>query len=175
MKGEKERIERLLDRNATEQLAKINWDRLTDEISARLDQARRIEVVRSSWPAFFKIAAGIAAAALIVIAIVTLRMHGSSDVQAPEGRPDRTTVVEFVDRQGGASVQISETAGKSSVVVHAGRDDRKVATCVVDIIDRNGDSARNESRAAWIIVSRSQRTLAENEQSKDETDVLCML
>jgi hypothetical protein len=172
MKGEKDRIDRLLDRNASEQLARINWDQLTDEISARLDQGRRAEVARSGWPSFFKIATGLAAAAIIIVAIVALRMHGPSEMQAPE---DRTAVVEFVNRQGGASVQINETTGKSLVVVHDGRDDRKVATCIVDIIDRNGDSERESSRAAWIIISKSQRTLAENGQSKDETDVLCML
>lgn len=172
MKGEKEKIEQLLDRNATEQLARINWDRLTDDISARLDQARRVEVARRGWPAFFKIAAGVAAAAVIVFAVVTKRMHGPSDVHMPEGR---SAVVEFMDRQGGTSIQINETEGQSLVVVHVGRDDRKVATCVVDIIDRNGDSERESNRAAWIIISRPQRTLADNGQGKEETDVLCML
>jgi hypothetical protein len=172
MKGEKDRIDRLLDRNAAEQLARINWDRLTDEISARLDQARRVKVARSGWPAFFKIAAGVAAAAIIVVVVVTKRTRAPSDVHVPEGR---SAVVEFVDRPGGASIQIDKTAGKALVVVHGGRDDRKVATCVVDIIERNGDLKRASSRAAWIIVSQPQRTLAENGQSKDETDVLCML
>ena len=172
MKGEKDRIDRLLDRHAAEQLARIDWDRLTDEISARLDQAQRGEVARSGWPAFFKIAAGVAAAAAIVVALVALRMRGPSDVQVPEGR---SAVVEFVDRQQVASVQINEMAGQSLVVVHGGRDDRKAATCVVEIVERNGDLKRASSRAAWIIVSQPQRTLAENGQSKDETDVLCML
>jgi len=172
MKSGRKRIDRLLDRNATEQLERMNWDRLTDEISARLDRARRIEVAPSGWPVFFKVAAGVAAAAVIVLAVVVLRMHGPSQVRTPEGR---SAVVEFVDRQRGASVQINDTAGNSLVVIHAGRDDRKAATCVVDIIDRNGDLERENSRAAWIIISRPQQTIADNGQSKEDKDVLCLL
>jgi hypothetical protein len=172
MKGEKERIDRLLDKNAAEQLARINWDRLTDEISARLDRARQIEFSPVRWPSYFKMAGGIAAAAAVILSIVMWRTQGPTDVHVPEGR---SAVVEFADQQGRASVRLNDPAGKTLVVIHAGRDDRKVATCVVDIIDRKNDLEREHDRAAWIIISKPQRTIADNGQSKEETDILCLL
>ena len=172
MKGEKDIIDRLLDKNTAEQLAKVDWDRLTNEITARLDQVRQIEVTPGGWPVFFKITTGAAAAAAILFAVVVWRMHGPSDVHVPEGR---SAVVEFVDRRGGATIRLNGPAGTTSVVIHTGRDDRKVATCVVNIIDRKNDLEREHDRAAWIIISKPQRTIADNGQSKEETDILCLL
>jgi hypothetical protein len=172
MKGEKGRIERLLDKNAAEQLARVDWDRLTDQISARLNRATRIDSPARRYPAFFKIAAGIAGAAAVIFLAVVFRMHEPSDVQVPKGR---SAVIEFMDRQGTASIQISDPPGKSFVVVHTGHGDRKAAKCEVRIIDRGGDVERESSRAAWIIISRPQRTLADDGHSKEETDVMCLL
>jgi hypothetical protein len=172
MKGEKDRMDRLLDKNAAEQLAKVDWDRLTDAISARLDQARRIESAARRYPTFFKIAAGVTVAAGAVFAVVALRTREPSEVQIPAGR---SAVVKLLDRSGTASIQINDQAGKSSVVVHAGRDDRKMAKCEVEIIDRNGDQAKASSRTAWIIISKPERTLADNGHDKEEADVMCLL
>ena len=72
-------------------------------------------------------------------------------------------------------IQINDQASKSLVVIHTGHDDRRAAKCVVSIIDRNGDLERENSRAAWIIISRPQQTIADNGQSKEDKDVLCLL
>ncbi|MEJ2705469.1 MAG: hypothetical protein P8Z79_23760 [Sedimentisphaerales bacterium] len=172
MKGEKDRIDRLLDKNVAEQLARVDWDRLTDAISTRLDQARRIEAPPSKYPAFFKIAAGVAVAAGAVFAVVAVRTREPSEVRIPTGR---TAVVKLLDRTGVASIRINDQAGRSSVVVHTGRDDRSVAKCEVEIIDRNGGQARESSRTAWIIISRPERTLADNGHDEEEADVMCLL
>lgn len=172
MKGEKDRIDRLLDKNAAKQLARVDWDRLTNEVAARLNRAQQIQNPPRRYPAFFKMLAGIAAAAAVVFVIIAFRMREPSDVQVPK---DRSGVVEFIDQQGTASIQINGIVGKSFVVLHAGHGDRKVAKCEVRIIDGTGDSEKESNRAAWIIISNPQRTLADNGHNKEEIDVMCLL
>ncbi|MHC4426764.1 MAG: hypothetical protein ACYSYV_11810 [Planctomycetota bacterium] len=172
MKHEKERIDLLLDKNAAEQLTKVDWDRLTDEISTRLDQARHGKTSRNKYPAFFKIAAGVAAAAAVVFAAVMLRMHRPSDSVPTESR---SAVVEFVDKRGAASIEIKQTGRKSLVTVRVGLTDKKVARCDVEIIDRNGDLKRDSSRAAWIIISIPRPTFANNGHNTEETDLIHFL
>jgi hypothetical protein len=173
MKGEKERIDQLLDENAAEQLARVDWDRLRDQISARLDQTRRIEIIPHRYSVVYKIAgAALAAAAVVVFALIVFEGDKPSDMQVPEGR---SAVVEFVDKQGAASILLSDATGKSSVLIHTGHADGKAARCEVQILNRYGDLEKESSRATWIIISRPQQTIADNGRSKDETDVLCML
>ena len=172
MKGEKDRIDRLLDKNTAQQLTKVDWDRLTDAISAKLDQAERVKAFPRGYTTFFRIAAGVAVAAGAVFAVVALRTREPSDVQVPAGR---SAVVTLLDRTGAASIQINDQASRSSVVVHTGRDDRSVAKCEVEIIDRNGDQTKASSRTAWIIISRPERTLANNGHDEEEADVMCLL
>ncbi|MGD8499402.1 MAG: hypothetical protein PVJ86_02070 [Phycisphaerales bacterium] len=172
MKHEKERIDLLLDRNAAEQLTKVDWDRSTDEISTRLDQAQRSKTSQNRYPAIFKISAGVAAAAAIVFAAITLRMHRQSDLLPTKGG---SAVVEFVDGRGAASIEIDHTGRKSLVTVRVGLTDKEVARCDLEIIDRNGDLRRDSGRAAWIIISAPRPAFADNGHGREETDLIHFL
>jgi hypothetical protein len=172
MKHEKERIDLLLDENAAEQLTKVDWNRLTDEISTRLDQARNGETSPNKYPTFFKIATGVAAAAAVVFAVIMLRIPRPSDSLPTEGR---FAVVEFVDKRGAASIEIKHTGRKSLVTVRVGRTDKEVAKCDVEIIDRNADLKADNSRAAWMIISMPRPTFADNGHSREETDLIHFL
>ena len=76
MKDRNKRIDGLLDGNAAEQLAKVDWDRLTHETSVRLARAEQAETSPSGYPTFFRVAAAIAATAAVVFVAVVFRMHG---------------------------------------------------------------------------------------------------
>jgi hypothetical protein len=171
MKNEKDKVERFLDKNAAEQLAKVDWDRLTDEISARLDHVRQTESMPSRRPVVFKIAAGVAVAAAVLVAVM-LGMRELSDMQAPQGK---SAVVEFVDQKGAVSVQIKDASGNILAVVQDGRTDKGAAKCDVEIIDRNGDLETESRRAAWIIISAPRQTLADNGYNREEADLMCLL
>jgi len=172
MKGEQDRIDRLLDKNTTEQLAKVDWDRLTDEISARLDHARQTEPMPSRRPVVFKIAAGTAAAAAVIIVVIALRMREPSDLQTPQGK---SAVVESVDKQGAISIQIKDASGRVLATVQDGRTDEGTVKCDVEIINRSGDSQADSSRAAWIIISAPKQTPAKNGYYREEADLMRLL
>jgi hypothetical protein len=177
--NEKDRIDKLLDKNAAEQLEKVNWDRLTNEISDRLDRAGQMKVPPrspsmaglglSQWPFFFKAAAGMTAAAAIIFVAVVFRVNEPSDMQMPGD-----TAAEIADTKPVTSIQIKDTAGKAFVMVHVGRTDKEAAKCIVDIIDHNSD-LEEDSRAAWIIINATKRALADNGHDKEEADLMCLL
>jgi hypothetical protein len=171
MKNGKDRVERFLDKNAAEQLAKVDWDRLTNEISARLDHARQAESVPYRRPVIFKIAAGVAVAAVVFVAVM-LGMHELSDLQTPRGK---SAVVKSVDEQGAISFQIKDADGRIVAMVQDGRTDKGRVKCDVEIIDRNDDSQADSRQAAWIIISAPTRTLEEDGYNREEADLMCLL
>ena len=83
MKDEQEKLERLLKRNADEQLADIDWGQLNAAISTRVDQAEKRKASGRKYPIVFKIAAGIAAAVAVVVVVVTLQMERSPTEESP--------------------------------------------------------------------------------------------
>jgi len=155
MKGEKDRVERLLEKNAAEQLAKVDWDRLTDEISTRLDRAPRARAMPSRGPLIFRIAAGVAAAAVIFLAVMF-------------------RIYESPDKQGAGSIQIKGANGKILATFQDGRAGGGAAKCDVEIIDRKGDLEVDSCRAAWIIISAPTLTLADDGYN-EEADLICLL
>jgi len=143
MKNEREKVDLLLEKNAAEQLAKVDWEGLNAAILSRLDQAGPIETSAIGFPTVFKIAAGVAAAAVILVALV-VRTDKPSALRLPNGG---TAVVNFIEAKGSASIEIvgtSEGRGKSS------------------------------TRAAWIIISRPEPMYADNGESRDTMDLICL-
>lgn len=170
MKSEKDGLERLLDKNAAEQLAKVDWDRLTGEISARLDHAPQTGPMSSRYVLVFKIAAGVAAA--VVLAAVMSGVHELFDLQIP---PERFVAVESVGKQRAILIQVKDASGKVLAMVQEGRTDKGAVKCDVEIIDRDGDLEAESDRAAWIIISAPRQTLVENGQNREEADLVCLL
>ncbi len=151
MKGKKEKIDLLFERNAAEQLGGVDWDRLNAAISTRLDKAQQSKTSTRKYPTVFKIAAGVAAAAAVVLISVMIKTEKLADLQLEKGT---RAVVKFIESRGTASVEIKGAAGTSQVSVSVGGSERRVARCDVKIIDLNGDFQKDSERATWIIISR---------------------
>jgi len=132
VENEKERIDSVFEKNVEEQLAEVNWDELKAAISARLDEAERGKTSKSKFPAVFKVAAGVAAAAAVVFVATMVKMEKPVEMPLENGKH---AVVEFIEARGSASVEI---------------------------IDRNGEGKENGSRAAWIIIRMPEPALADN-------------
>ena len=62
MKKSREKIDLLLEKNAVEQLSRINWERFNAAISNRLDRARQKTSFSIYFPSVLKVAATIACA-----------------------------------------------------------------------------------------------------------------
>ncbi|RKY24873.1 MAG: hypothetical protein DRP62_02730 [Planctomycetota bacterium] len=168
MKEGKEKIDLLFERNAEEQLTGVDWNELNAAISSRLDQAQKSKTSVRKYPTVFKIAAGIAAAAVVFIT-VTVKTEKPADVQLDKGI---SAVVKFIDKKGSASIEIKRPSGKSQVMVDIGSSQRKVARCDVEIIDLNGGLRKGSDEAAWIIISRPEPVLADNGVSRYNADLI---
>ena len=145
MKKEKEKIDLLLERNASEQLAGVNWDGLNAAISERLNQADRNKISKMKYRRVFKIAAGVTAAAAVVFIAVMIKT-------------DTPTTVRF-ESGGRAIVKLVESKGSATVEIH----------------DSNGQDNQGKDRSAWIIIRTSEPKVADNGQSRDEADFACLM
>lgn len=168
MKNEKEKIDLLLDKNAAEQLAKVDWDELHAEISSRLDQTRQSKASAIRFPTVFKVAACVAAAAVVLIAII-VKTEKPEVLKLENGT---SAVVRFIETKGSALVEITYEPAKSQVLVDVGAGRRKMAKCDIEIVDMNGDLEGRANRAAWIIISRPEPVYADNGTSIDLMDVM---
>jgi len=171
MKEERENIDLLLERNADEQLSKVDWQRLNAAISSRLDKASRSKTVATKFPTVFKIAAGVAAAAAVILIVMIIRTDRAPDFQLENGR---RAVVKFIEAKGSASVEIGHAPAKSQVMVDVGPSQSKLARCDIEIIDANGDLKQKANRATWIIISRPEPVYADNGVSRDSMDMICL-
>lgn len=172
MNKEKENIDLLLKRNVSEQLAGVNWDELNAAISKKLNQAGRSKTRTVKYRRVFKIAAGIAAAAAVVLIAVTVRTDTPTTVRFENGGK---AVVKFVESKGSASVELKHTSTKAAVMVDVGASLRRVAKCDIEIIDASVDKEKNGRQAAWIIIRMPEPVLADNGVSRDETDFACLM
>jgi len=145
MKKEKEKIDLLLERNANEQLAGVNWDGLNAAISERLNQADRNKISKMKYRRVFKIAAGVAAAAAIIIIAVMFRTDTPTTVR--------------LENVPGAVVKLVESKGSATV----------------EILDSNGQDNQIGNRSAWIIIRTREPEVADNGQSRDEADFACLM
>ena len=103
MRKKNDQIDLLLERNASEQLAGVNWDELNAAISRRLSQAEQSKASTIKHRYVFKIAAGVAAAAAVVFIAVMVRMDTPKAVRFENGG---RAVVKFSESKGSASVKI---------------------------------------------------------------------
>jgi len=145
MKQEKGKIDLLLERNAGEQLAGVNWDGLNADISERLNQADQSKTSTMKYRRVFKIAAGVAAAAAVVVIAVMVRTDTPTTVRFENGGKAIGT---FVESKGSAKVTI---------------------------LDSNGQDNQGKDRSAWIIIRSSEPKVADNGHSRDENDFACLM
>ncbi len=145
MKKEKEKIDLLLERNTGEQLADVNGDGLNAAISERLNQTDQSKTSTMKYRRVFKIAAGVAAAAAVVVIAVMVRTDTPTTVR--------------LENVPGAVVKLVESKGSATV----------------EILDSNGQDNQFGNRSAWIIIRTREREVADNGQSRDETDFACLM
>ena len=171
MKDRKEKIDLLFEKNAAEKLSGVDWDGLNTAISRRLDEVEGRNTSALKYRRVFKIAAGVAAAAAVVIIAVMIKTEKPADMQLEEGQ---RAVVKFIESKGTALVEIKRAGSKSQVWVDVGGSERKVARCDVKIIDLNGGLKKESEQAAWIIISRPKRVLADNGINGDVMSMICL-
>lgn len=167
MKKNKDKIDILIEKNAAEQLSRINWERLNTAISGRLDKAQRKATFSINFPTLLKTATTIAAAAVVLIT-VTLNIEKLTDIRRDDGR---TAEVRFVESKGLASVEIQMASAGSQVAVDIGTK-RMLAECDIEILDKNDGIEESTNHATWIIISEPQRVYAENGANQDMMDIM---
>jgi len=145
MKKKGDQIDLLLERNASEQLADVDWDKLNTAISQGLNQARRSKTSRIRYLAVFKLAAGFIVAAAVVFTAVMVRTDKTNTVQLEN---NRRAVVKLEESKGSAKVEILHT---------------------------NGQENQSGIRPAWIIIRTYEPKVADNGQSRDEDDFACLM
>jgi len=145
MKKKNDQIDLLLERNASEQLADVDWDKLNADISQGLNQARRSKTSRIRYLAVLKLAAGVIIAAAVVFTAVMVRKDKTSTVQLEN---NRRAVVKLEESRGSAEVEILQT---------------------------NGQENQISSRPAWIIIRTYEPKVMDNGLSRDEADFACLM
>lgn len=145
MKKEKENLDLLLERNASEQLARVSWDELNTAISQGLNRALRSKTSTIRFPGVFKLAAGFIVAAAVVFAAIMVKTDKPNTVQLEN---NQRAVVKLEESRGSAKVKI---------------------------LDSNGQENQSSSRPAWIIIRTYEPKVADNGISRDENDFACLL
>jgi hypothetical protein len=168
MRSDREKIDLLLEKNAAEQLAHVDWEGLNAAISSRLDQTSQTKTFVSKIPTVFKTAGGLAAAAVILI-VVMITVDAPDDLELETGQ---RAVVRFAEPTPTVSVEIEPRPAGSKVFVDVGPARSTLAKCDVQIIDVEAEREKKGSRAAWIIISRPEPVYADNGVSSDMMDFL---
>ena len=171
MKNTKEKTDLLLEQNTAEQLKLIDWNELNAAISNRLDKAESAKSPRK-YKVAFRLTAGFIAAAAVLLAVIMLKVDRPENVNIPTGR---FAAVEFVKNKSTVTVEIKQTVHKTLVSVDITPNKARMAKCEVEIIDYNGYSRQQGSRAVWMIITRPQPKPAATGLSRDEIDWICML
>lgn len=171
MTNKNNRIDDLLKRNVEEQLADFNWEKLTKGVWKRLAAAEVLGTFGGKYASLLKIAAAIAVATAVVFTAVIVRMSRPPVVESGNAG---NALVEFVERTGSASVEIKSASVKPHVIVDIGAQNRKLAKCDIEIIDANGGRRQDGRRAAWVIISRTERIYADNGFKDNMKDLICL-
>jgi len=173
MKKEKEKIDSLLQRNATEQLDNVDWDKLNTAISTKLDEAESNVLRAKRYPVVFKIAAGIAVAAAVIFIIVMVKTESPQPVKFEK---HGKAVVTFIDKKGAAVVDIEQVDSQARVIVDFKDSERNVAKCDIKISDFDSDLKEDNDQPTWIIISKPEPAVANNGNGdEDEMSLICLM
>jgi hypothetical protein len=153
MKKKKDKIDVLLRRNTTEQLAGIDWDDLNAAISTRLDKAQQTKTSATGFPTVFKIAAVTAAAAAVLIIVM----------------------VSSTDEKGSATVAIINPSDRAHVQVNIAERDRSRGKSDVQIIDSSTARKQEDKiRPNWFVISKTEPVSTNNGLDRDMRDIACL-
>jgi hypothetical protein len=172
MKDIKENVDLLLESNTAKQMARVDWDGLNAAISSQLNQAEKYKTSLVRFVTIFKLAAGVAAAAAVVFVAVMVNKSVPLAVRL-ENRGG--AFVKFIDKESSPAIKIELTESKAKVVVDIEPARRQMAKVDAKIIDRNGQRKEDDSKPAWIIISRPEPAFADNGMNRDESDLICLM
>jgi anti-sigma-K factor RskA len=152
MKKKKDKIDALLQSNTTEQLADVDWDDLNAAISGQLDKAQQIKTSATGFPTVFRIAAVTAAAAILIIVMVS-----------------------FTDEKGSATVAIINPSDRAHVQVNIVEMDSYRGKCDVQIIDSSTARKQEDKiRPNWFVISKTESASMKNGLDRDMRDIACL-
>jgi hypothetical protein len=162
MRHKKEDVNSLLQRNADGQLADFDWEQLNAAITRRLDGAQRRTASVIGFGAVIRIAAGMAAAAAIILIAVTV-MRREPVHTRDAGRPGGT-----------ASVEIAGLSDRPQVAVDIHTRNKQLVLCRLEIIQLDESPKQDQSDGAWIVVAGYVSRLADYRASRDMASMMCL-
>jgi len=174
MKEEREKIDFLLQRNTTEQLENVDWDKLNTAILKKLDEAESNKLCAKRYSVVFKIAAGITVAAAAVIFIfVMVKTEPSYTVRFEK---NGKAVVTLKDKKEASVVSLELLDSKARAMVDFEDSSRKLAKCDIMINDFEGSLKEDSDQPMWIIIIKSKPAVADNGyNNNDELDLAYLM
>ena len=152
MSKKKDEIDALLRRNTAEQLAGVDFDDLNAAISGRLDEAQQRKTPAPKFITAFKAAAVTAAAAVLIIVMVS-----------------------YPEKKGTATVAFINPSDRAQVQVNITESDSNQGKSTVKII--NSGTARKQQgniRPNWFVISKAESASTNNGADREARDILCM-
>lgn len=170
----------LIDEHTNRQLSGVDWNHLYDKIQKKLDAAEKPKPIVSMRGNLFRAAVGISAAAAILLVVFVLFRDGQKPLPLP---PGRRAVVALSEQHSVAEVQIRQSAVSVSInlpdsqtAVQFEPSDIPAAQCRITIIDRNGQTEKQDApQPSWIIMTASKPAASQNRTERDQLDIACML
>jgi hypothetical protein len=152
MKKKKDKIDDLLQRNIAEQLANVDWNNLNAAISGRLDKAKQTKTLPIGFPTAFKIAALTAAAAVMIIVMVSYNIE-----------------------KGSATVTFINSSDRAHVQVNITEKDGNRGKCDIRIIDLGTIRKKEDKiRPSWFVISQTESVSTNNGSDRDMRDIACL-
>ncbi len=184
MKLENSKIDLLIARHAEAESRLINADNLNLKIAQRLNQAETTSTYSPKLRMVLGIAAGIAAVAACLLGAVLLTIDRDEHLELTGNSTAKVILIEskavadvrLLKPNAAASARVAIMSGnKNKTVVAALAQTSEHARCEVEIHDVAEELENAGGKATWIIISKPVDTLADNQISRDEIDILNML
>jgi hypothetical protein len=163
--SEEEKLDLLLEQNAEQQLAKIDWQALNISISFRLDAAQKPTIFK--WPVLFNIAAVIA----IISVIAALLLAGRISLNK---KPATIASVEYTHSIAKTTVQILEIPAQAEVTLNPAAASSTVARCEVEIIESATKPNPGFGIPTWVIICKTEPPPAQNGVNEETASLLCL-
>lgn len=152
MKKKEDKIDALLRRNIAGQLADVDWDSLNRAISGRLDKAQQTRIPPIGFQTVFKVGALTAAAAVLIIVMVS-----------------------YTNKKGSATVAFINPSDRAHVQVNIAESGSNQGKCDVRIIDLNTTRKKEDkTRPNWFVISQTESVSTNNGLGRDMRDIACL-
>ncbi len=184
MKLENSQIDLLIARHAEAESRLINADNLNLKIAQRLNQAEATSTYSPKLRMVFRIAAGITAVAACLLGAVLLTIDRNEHIELTGNSTAKVILIEhkasadvrLLKPNAAVSARVTILSGsKNKTVVASLTQTHEHARCEVEIHDVAEELENAGGKATWIIISAPVNTLADNQISRDEIDILHML